>query len=511
MGLFDSETENKLKKIFGLNNKRFITNGKKQVVVEERKITAPKVKKTVAIKNIKKNEKIEDIFIPKQPKEDTININENLPPVDLCIGLDIGTSTTKVVIKQLYAPENDSFYLVDFDEYGIKEQEYLLPTYLYKLEDKFFIPKFGKKYNITNLKLNFIKDKENASLYMRAYIALVIQYAKNWFVKKHGKDDIIKNRKIYWQINLGIPSAQFNNNGENAKFLKILKEASSLSKNSYITENSLIEEDKETELNIVPEIIASIQSYIRRKDIANNGLYCVADIGAGTLDVCTFRIAENTDGNIIYSFFKSKVEPLGTKEYQSSLIKYKNSLSDIIQKKEKELQAKSIENIVTDNNEYLITNEIQQRQKQDIENYKNTVMTSLRTVLHKTYKHRDPFAREWTSYLPFAIAGGGIAISFYQDIILKDLNDWIIKNCGDHQALKRCKGFKYIDIKERQGYFISNFKNIDYSRLAVATGLSYQISDFEEIKKYYKECEIEDIEISGKYNIEDNYIDKSQM
>ena len=45
MGLFDSETENKLKKIFGLNNKRFIINGKKQVVVEERKITSPKVKK----------------------------------------------------------------------------------------------------------------------------------------------------------------------------------------------------------------------------------------------------------------------------------------------------------------------------------------------------------------------------------------------------------------------------------------------------------------------------------
>ena len=33
--------------------------------------------------------------------------------IDLCIGLDVGTSTTKVVIHPLYASE-ESFFVVDF-------------------------------------------------------------------------------------------------------------------------------------------------------------------------------------------------------------------------------------------------------------------------------------------------------------------------------------------------------------------------------------------------------------
>lgn len=462
------------------------------------------------VKNINKKQKNKDIFV-----SDADGMQQNTSildgEIDLCIGLDIGTSTTKAVIKEVYA-DSDSFYIVDFADYGIKGQEYLIPTYLSETKGIFSLPKYNKAYNHTNLKLNFIEGKTGADFYFRAYIALIIRYTKDWFLKKHGNDDIVKNKNIIWQVNLGIPSVQFNNEGDNAKFLKILKEAYYLSNSSEIHKQSSVLEDDKTELNIVPEIIASIQSYVRRNDVSHEGLYCVSDVGAGTLDICTFRVKEDEMGNIAYSFFKSKVEHLGTKKYQATLTKYKEKLLEIAENKEKEIQEKSIGKIITNQDEYLIVEEMKKQQQADIADYKNEVITCYTHVLYPTYRNRDPNAREWIKTLPMAIGGGGVSIPFYQDLIKNELHEWLVKYCGDHKGEDRCQGFRYININKNHKNFVTEFKDIDATRMAVALGLSYPISNFEEIKEFYKECEIEDIRpIMAKTDMEDNYTSKDQV
>lgn len=387
------------------------------------------------------------------------NTANNLP-LELCIGLDIGTSTTKVAIRNVFDEEH-TCYLVDFEKHGEQGQEYLIPTSL--CEDRngvFYLPLKDEKCTYTNLKLNFMKNKENAKMYFRAYIALIIRYTKDWFIKIHGNDDIVKNREIIWQVNMGIPSKQFNDKGGNAKFIQILKEAYNLSNLNKITKQSSFSKENDVILNIVPEIIASIQSFIKRNDISHDGLYCVSDIGAGTLDVCTFRVKEN-DGNVIYSFFKSDVAELGVQKY--------------------------IEN------------------KDKIENYKNDVLTCFRIVLFRTYKKRDPHASEWTHTLPFYVSGGGISIPFYQNII-KELNLWLTKNCGDHKGDIRCKGF--YKIQPPAVDCVTHLKNIDTKRIGVALGLSYPRESFDDIKEYYKECEIEDIEQPKRKEIQNEYISK---
>lgn len=460
------------------------------------------------IRNIRKTQKIRDIFLSdNKAKQNNQVFTED---IDLCIGLDVGTSTTKAVIKEVYT-DDDSFYIVDFADYGIKEQEYLIPTYLCEKDGVFTLPKYNQAFTHTNLKLNFIESQKNADLYFRAYIALVIKYIKKWFEREHGNDDIIKNKNIIWQVNLGIPSAQFNNDGDNAKFLKVLKEAYYLSNQSEISiKDSVIEENK-VDLNIVPEIIASIQSYIKRNDISHEGLYCVSDVGAGTLDLCTFRVKEDDMGNVVYSFFKSKVERLGTKEYQATLTKYKQFLADMVLNKEKEIQKRSIGYTITDPDEYLIDNEIRKQQLIDIDAYRNEVMKCYCNVLFRTYKDRDPNAKEWVETLPIAISGGGISIPFYQTLIKNDLTQWLTKHCGDQVGNDRCKGFRSIDIKNNRNNFVTKCKNIDCTRIAVALGLSYSINNFDDIKKYYKEWEIENIQALSKVSTESNYISKDQV
>ena len=125
--------------------------------------------------------------------------------LDLCIGLDIGTSTTKVVIHPLFA--DDSFFVVDFEKDKTEDATYLLPTKLainletkqfelplYKIEQEIYIDRISSVYRIeqeipnfferlaskfsnvtikkkihqqkifNNLKVNFMNNEENKPL-----------------------------------------------------------------------------------------------------------------------------------------------------------------------------------------------------------------------------------------------------------------------------------------------------------------------------------------------------------
>lgn len=431
--------------------------------------------------------------------------------IDLCIGLDVGTSTTKAVIKEIdYSKEkkDDFFYIVDFQEYGITGQEYLIPTYLCETNGIFSLPIYNKSCSHKNLKLNFMEHKENAEIYFRAYIALVIKYIEDWFEKTHGEDDIIKTKNIVWSVNLGIPSAQFNDDGENAKFLKVLKEAYRLSQLDNISINSTIKEEDSVDLYIIPEIVASIQSYIRRNDTSHEGLYCVSDIGAGTIDICTFRVKEDND-EPVYSFFQSNVSQLGTTQYQAAMLKYEEALSSLVNQKKKEIEVNSVGIIETNPEKYLIIDEIKQQQEEDINEYKTQIKNCFAKVLFRTLRNRDRYAQEWITTLPLALGGGGASIPFFKKFIKDDLTNWLTFYCGSYGG-KRCEGFRVLDINANQKGFISEFKNIDCTRLNVALGLSYSIDFYNDentgLKKYYKQAEIEDISAPQKEESDNDYI-----
>ena len=144
-------------------------------------------------------------------------------------------------------------------------------------------------------------------------------------------------------------------------------------------------------------------------------------------------------------------------------------------------------------------------------NYRNEVLTSYRKVIYRTYISRDPYAKEWKKELPIASSGGGSSLSFYKSIINEDLTKWIKRYCIDVETNCDCQGFRELDIKYNLGNIITNIDNVDCSRLNVALGLSYNISSYDDIKRYYKECEIEDITQYKNTNIEDNFISKDMV
>lgn len=400
--------------------------------------------------------------------------------LDLCIGLDIGTSTTKVVIHPLFA--DDSFFVVDFGHDKTEDTSYLLPTKLainfktkqfelpvYRKEQKIpsLFERLASKFpNITvrgkkpqqkifnNLKVNFMNNECDSDDYLRVFIALVIQYSKEWFVKKYANSDFMKNKEIIWSINMGIPSAKFSSTGDNEKYLTLLRTAYNLSKKLKIDLRNYKEidnTDPDIEYSVIPEIVAAVSSFVTQEDSAAQGLYCAIDIGAGTTDVCTFRIHRNefTD---IYSFFKSSVLELGADRY--------NEASD-----KKEIEKK--------------------------------FLAQLGSVIWNTKQNRDPNADEWESYLPIIICGGGSYIKSYNDVIHKYEREFLRKQLSHNGFI----GYRDILLPDTQYIYLSD--SIDPKRLLVAQGLCFSTDFYDDMKKYYAETEIEDIPRKQKKEFEE--------
>lgn len=269
--------------------------------------------------------------------------------------------------------------------------------------------------------------------------------------KKYGNSDFMKNKKIIWSINMGIPSAKFSSTGDNKKYLSLLKTAYNLSKHQRIDFNNykkIDNSDPDIEYSVIPEIVAAVSSFVTQEDTAARGLYCAIDIGAGTTDVCTFRIHRNETIDI-YSFFKSSVLELGADRYNEA--------------KDKKM--------IEDN-----------------------FLRQLGSVIWRTKTDRDPNANEWKSYLPLIVCGGGSYIKIYKDIINNYERDILIKQLG----YKGFKGYRNILLPDTQ---YNTPLSIDPKRLLVARGLCFSTDFYDDMKKYYAETEIEDIPRKQKKNL----------
>ncbi len=379
---------------------------------------------------------------------------------DLIMGLDIGSSTTKVVIKEAWAG-NDNFYVVDFEGFGQTGATYLLPTTLCfdKQTNSYFVPKRNQEANYEDIKYKFMRGDENAEIYLTAFVAWVIQYAKKYFIKKYSKTDTFRNREIRWSINMGIPSAVFNDEG-NTKWLKVLENACKMHVDEPISTNSLKRLSRpDIDLHIIPEIIATVKSFVEQDGANNDGLYCAIDIGATTLDMCTFRIFDSAVGEDKYAFFRASIEPYGA-------IRYENA--------------------------------------QNKQEFLEGCGTQFRKVIWETYRDKTPNEKEWHDGLPVILCGGGSYVPEYKQL-LKDFDEENLKGIAIQRfGNSEYKGIRFVKLPDN--HYVCE-RSVDQKRLLVAQGLSYPYIDFDDIKRIYKTCETTDVPII----MTDNYMGHSYV
>jgi len=240
--------------------------------------------------------------------------------MDLFIGFDFGSSTTKVVIGD--HNRADGHYPIKFNEQP--ENAYLKPTSIF-LQKQTFNFSEGKK--LENLKKHLVEDRsyktecaELSALEVSvAYIALVFRQVRYYFFETYS--DIYSNDSFDdWSIHCGVPSKNYEDKNLCELFKKAVLAGWDLSiKNKNVTVNSVratlknIETHPDT-VEVFPEVVAEIAGYAK-SPLREEGLHLLIDIGAMTTDVAMFNLMKENRMNK-YPMFSVNVSHYGVIELQ---------------------------------------------------------------------------------------------------------------------------------------------------------------------------------------------------
>jgi hypothetical protein len=229
--------------------------------------------------------------------------------VHLVLGIDFGTSCTKVVIG----------------DHGWLGQSYVVPIGMGNEEiEKFLRPSqiFIGQHHETNLKLRLMANPELVEIQdlVALYLAGVIRDSLKWFSCKASRR--YEARTAVWKINLGFPAKKIEDGPLVQAYRIIGRLASTLGVSELPlnkTSVNLLRRGSnsmtttvgkpEVSLEIYPEIAAQLAGYVNSPYRVPGNLILV-DVGAGTLDVSTLILHNDLSEDVV-SFHFCEVAPLG--------------------------------------------------------------------------------------------------------------------------------------------------------------------------------------------------------
>ncbi|ACB53668.1 hypothetical protein cce_4320 [Crocosphaera subtropica ATCC 51142] len=273
----------------------------------------------------------------------------------LNLGIDFGTSFTKVVVRDTSIEHS---WLVTFCEKKTSLNEALVPTKIGICPDGTLIGGLTQsewdesvtsfavaidfiKMRLANLDLqeegqghlsdslqsfdqidlNTSENLENLCAY---YLNKVIFKAQKWV--KEDNPELVKNQNIEWSANVGVPVKYFDSKaitrfkkvlrlawllGENSpqNIYNLQKRMNSLRKELETLESQYTEEDLPIPCFAFPEIGAGVYSYTVSRQ-ADPGIYMFFDVGSGTIEGSAFRFFRE-EGQSSVEYYSGEVEPIG--------------------------------------------------------------------------------------------------------------------------------------------------------------------------------------------------------
>jgi len=419
---------------------------------------------------------------------------------ELNIGLDFGTSSSKVVIQAPDLPGHPS-YAVDFGKFSHESMHYLLPTKLWVSPDGFcsIEPCNGAKLikdikidlflpnRILSTKNSSTQDQFSTEESAACYLALLLRFSRRWFLETK-KDHVRDFKKFIWNFNLGVPSPCVENNQQHRTFQRVGKVAWKLStlKEELITfkkartELKLVnnpdywadDDEFACDFEIIPEIAAGAVGYAL-SELRREGLHVMVDIGASTIDVCSFKISEK-EGINHYSLLIADVQPLGTIGLYYNFL---DQLNRVYSKHNKELLEKHDPMVPMDEDieNYLISRDKALGAFEETKDqYKEQLLAMLRKVVLQTKGRRDPNAPVWRKgRLPVLLIGGGTKMPFFRSTI-NEFHEWVKGYIGNDGVI--------LLTPPMPKNLINQSNNQDeYQFLAVTWGLSHRPLDIGDI------------------------------
>lgn len=443
---------------------------------------------------------------------------------ELVIGLDFGTSSSKVVVQAPDLPGCPS-YAVDFGRYSNGAIPYLLPTRLWvAVSGLCTLDECDGARMVNNIKVAlFSKDESFNSSFSPSrqqlspeetavcYLALLLRFSRRWFLNT--KRDLVGHYgRISWSVNMGVPSPCIEDNVENIVFRRVGKAAWML---STLPENQITLQKAQDELRrvsdpdywgtdeefacdfeIIPEIAAGAVGYAL-STLRREGLHVMVDIGACTVDVCSFLLHE-TEGSDCYSLLMSDVKQLGAFRLHADRI--------VAFKRVYEMHTGFLLNrldpmapVNDDIEPYLISDEhFTAAFREAKAQLRKQFLYTVRKLIRLTKTHRYPNAPVWgKGRLPILLIGGGSKQVFFRSAV-DELSGWLKDYIGND-------GTMVLNVPIPDALTGSVKHAEEYPFFAVTWGLSHRALD---IGKIIPADSIPDFEPPPPVNWRQAYVSK---
>ncbi len=403
--------------------------------------------------------------------------------VPLVVGLDFGTSCTKAIVRSPFAFESRATAVRWRG--GNTDSPYLLPTTLYETSVGFDLEHGATaRRTHTRLKVDLMNNPESRETRVRAaaYLGLALRAARQWFLDS--QHDVYGQARFRWALNLGIPSAGYDDERVRAAFRAVASAAwrlslrpapPTLNEADDAFGDGARETDSLEHVDVVPEIAAEVVGYARSKH-RREGLHVMVDVGAATIDICGFILhrADGDDGDE-YNLLTALVEPLGLHELHlrrtHAVDAEGGRLCPAVAVPPSPVSAiPDAGTLYVDHPTQRLRGQLDEIDK----GYRKECKEALMTVLMALRKRRDPLSTHWASGLPVFLGGGGGRFKLVADA-LSQSHKWLIDNLVDTQ------GIQPMNLPALRTLSNSEIPENMTGRLDVAYGLSFDSLDIGEI------------------------------
>jgi hypothetical protein len=260
------------------------------------------------------------------------------------IGLDFGTSSTKVIVRFPFEPGEPTIAIPAPRHCLSADHPYLWQTVLWlRADDEEYLgyPERGG-HLLHSLKQGVVTTNAEKSIYpdiagekhvtrinaASAYLAFVMRYVRGWLVLN--RTNLFRGREPVWFVNAGMPAAGYDDSRLVKTYRRVAAAALDLANsvdpiridtvekrlNDHIIWEtaSTAKRAEEVGVAVIPETAAEATGFAKSAG-QQSGLYVMVDVGALTLDVCSFRLNQDSSGKDRYPLFSAEVRPLGVEAY----------------------------------------------------------------------------------------------------------------------------------------------------------------------------------------------------
>lgn len=390
-------------------------------------------------------------------------VAENAQRQQLVIGLDFGTAFTKVVVSD--SLRKYAIPLAEVD--GLLA--YLLPSAIWRSETGVYSISPSLGVRLTGLKMPLIEDElgPDEAVHVAVYLAYVLRRVRGFILGE--KEEVYRNRRIDWYINAGIPTDTFHQSKRTNRYKEVIRAAWSLSTTSApiteslaraVLEGGIPDADLEVidsdAIALVPEFAAQVVGYVR-SPLRQADLHLLVDVGAGTLDVTVFNV-HDVEGEDKFPIFARAVESMGTHK----LIQHR---MDAVGENP---EVDPFTNVPPRPNFAALLG-VNEDDLADVDRgFKAKVVEAVSGRLTYTKQHRYPLSKAWETGVPTFACGGGAKCDVYTECLVKP------ERIGRFRT-------RPMRLPLPNDLDAPGLVPIDFDRLSVAYGLSFDKFDIGEV------------------------------